>query len=77
MSIICTLITHTIVSNNYRIEIQKNSIEAVVEQGHKVVTVSRLLWIRSPLERINYYLLLCLFLRSSTKAKSLVFSYAP
>ena len=43
--------------------------EAVVAQGLKGVTVRRRLWIRLPLGRMNYYLLIISFLRSDTKVK--------
>ena len=46
-----------------------SKVKAVVKQEHKGVTVARQLWVRSPLEGINYYLLLFSFLRSGAKVK--------
>ena len=43
---------------------------AIVAQGHKGVTKTRGLWIRSPLEGMNYYFLMFLFIRSGSKAKA-------
>ena len=40
-----------------------------VAQGHKDVTVSRWLWIRSPLGGMNYHFLIFSFLSSGTKPK--------
>ena len=36
-------------------------LKAVAAQGHKVVTVSRLLWVRSPLGGLNYNLIIFSF----------------
>ena len=43
-------------------------------QGHKGVTVTRRLWIRTPLEEIIYCLLIFSFLCSGNKARSLSLS---
>ena len=37
--------------------------------GHKGVIVRRWLWVRSPFESMNYYLVIFYFFRSGTKAK--------
>ena len=41
----------------------------VVAQGHKGETVTRRLWVQSPLEVMNYYFLMFSYLRSGTKVK--------
>ena len=48
----------------------KNIKRAVVAQGHKGVTVTRRLWVRFPLEEINYYFFIFSFLRSVTRANA-------
>ena len=40
-------------------------------QGHKGMTVSRRLWVQSPLEGKNGYLLIFSFLRSGAKPKTI------
>ena len=45
-----------------------SDIEVVAAQWHKGVTETRRLWVRSPLEKMNYFLIFS-FLRSGTKAK--------
>ena len=43
--------------------------ECLVAQGHKGVTVTRRLWVRFPIEGMNYYLLIFSFLRLGTEAQ--------
>ena len=43
--------------------------EAVVAQSYKGVAVTRWLWVRSPLQKMNYFLLFS-FLRTATKEKA-------
>ena len=46
-------------------------------QGNKGVIVMRRLWVRSPFERMNYYLIIFSFLRSGIKAKSVTQNVMP
>ena len=49
----------------------KYSAEAVVAQGHKGVSVTLRLWVRSPLEEIKYvFKFIFRFLRSGVEARS-------
>ena len=48
----------------------------VMAQGHTGVTVTRRLWIRYPLEGMNYYLLMFSFLCSGTKAPGVEFRHS-
>ena len=53
----------------YESQIDPKKWLAVVGQGHKGVNETRRLLVRSPLEGMNYYFLIFLFLRFGTKAK--------